>query len=149
MTNENTFSESRLSLDTLKFVIILEWEKLVRDAMKSSNSEPSILLQDHIPELLDQLSHILRTGVWDDREVKKNHRYLTSPMTNFTVADILTEYSLLREILITYLYPLGEIDCAKVIHRFLDALMRNAVTEFLTETEVSEMKNHPMIHSLS
>lgn len=149
MTNKNYFSESGQSLETLKFVIILEWEKLVREVNKSSRSEPSILLQDHIPELLDQLSHILRTGIVDEFEVGKSHGYLTSTMTNFSVADLLTEYSLLREILITYLYPLGEIDCAKVIHKFLDILMKNAVLEYLLETERSEIKTTPIIHSLS
>lgn len=162
MTNRTAFFETGQSLDTLKSVIMLEWEKLVREVIISSKGEPSIILEDHIPVLLDQLSGILRTGDVDELEIGKSHGYFTSTMTKFSVADILTEYSLLREILITYLYPIGEPGCAKVIHKFLDILMKHAVVEYMNnesvhrslpqekmDNEISEIKNNPIIHSLS
>lgn len=162
MINLTPCFDTGQSLDTLKNVIILEWENLVREVVTASRHEPSIILQDHIPELLDQLANILKTGKVDEIEIGKCHGYYRSTLTDFSVADLLTEYSLLREILITYLYPMGDIGCAKVIHKFVDILTKFAVVEFINDqllhrtlptdqlgNEVKEIKNNPIIPTLN
>lgn len=162
MNDPNACSATGNSLSTLKKVIILEWENLVREVVASSRHEPSIILQDHVPELLDQLTNILQTGKVDEIEIGKSHGYYRSTLTDFSVADLFTEYSLLREILITYLYPMGDLNCAKVIHKFIDILTKHAVVEFINDqlihrslpadqlgNEVHEIKSNPVIPTLN
>ncbi len=162
MTNLNACIETGISLETLKNVIILEWEKLVREVVASSRHESSIILQDHIPALLDQLTNILKTGKVDEIEIGKSHGYYRSNLTDFNVADLLTEYSLLREIIMTYLYPMGDLGCAKVIHKFIDILTKYAVVEFINDqlihrtlpveqlgNEIKEIKENPVIPTIN
>lgn len=162
MNAPNSCFETGNSLSTLKNVIILEWEKLVREVVSASRHEPSIILHDHVPELLDQLANILQTGIVDEVEIGKSHGYYRSTLTHFSVEDIFTEYSLLREILVLYLYPMGDLNCARVIHKFIDILTKHAVMEFINDqlvhrvlptdqlgSEVSEIKNNPIIPTIN
>lgn len=151
-------SQTGKSLSTLKNVILLEWETLVRGVISSSRHESSIIILDHVPDILDQLEGILNAGQLDEIELGKHHGYHRSRMTDFSLSDILTEYSLLREVLITYLYPLGDIDCAKTIHKFIDILLKHSAVEYVNAellhrsltmdrigNEVHEMKSNPII----
>jgi hypothetical protein len=150
--------ETGVSLSTLTNVILLEWETLVRNVIASSQHQSSIILQDHIPEILQQLEKILTDGKVDEIELGKHHGYYRSTMTDYCFADIITEYSLLREVLITYLYPMGEIECAKLIHKFIDILTKHSVVEFVNSqllhrsltieeigNETQEIKNNQVI----
>lgn len=125
--------ETGHSLSILKNVILHEWEMLVRDVVSSSQHESSIILQDHIPEILDQLELILKEGVVDEIELGKHHGYYRSTLTNFSVSDLLTEYSLLREVILTYLYPMGDVGCSKLIHKYIDILAKHSVVEFIND----------------
>lgn len=158
MNSPNACLETGQSLSTLKNVILMEWETLVREVVSASKHESSVILQDHIPDMLDQLANILKTGKVDEIEIGKSHGYYRSTLTDFSVADLLTEYSLLREILITYLYPMSEQRCAKLIHKFIDILTKHAVVEFINDqilhrtlpsdqlgNEVKEIHDNPVI----
>ncbi len=149
------------SLSILKNVILDQWERLVREVISSSKHESSVILQDHIPHLLGQLELILKSGVIDEVELGKSHGYYRSTLTDFSVADIMTEYSLLRETLIAYLYPMGDMDCSKLIHKFVDILAKHAVVEFMNDqithrslsyepigSEVKELIDNPVINPL-
>ncbi len=132
MPMENSFCiEAGNSLSTLKNVILLEWENNVRNVISSSQHESTLILMDHMPKILDQLETLLKAGKVDESELGKNHGYYRSTMTDFSVADIMTEYSLLREVLIRYLYPLGSLECAKLIHKFIDILLKHSAIEFI------------------
>lgn len=132
MDMEESFcSDAGHSLSTLKKVILLEWEGLVRNVISASHHESTLILLDHIPEILEQLEIILKEGKVDEVELGKHHGYYRSTMTDFSLGDILTEYSLLREVLIDYLYPIGDIDCVKLIHKFLDILSKHSAVEFV------------------
>lgn len=125
------FSETGHSLFILRNVILHEWEVLVREVIKSAKHSSSIILHDHIPEILDQLEAILRDERIDEAELGKSHGYFRATLTNFSMADLLTEYSLLREVLLTYLYPMGSMECAKVIHKYIDIISKYSVIEYL------------------
>lgn len=162
MTKASGCFDTGQSLNTLKNVILLEWERLVREVIKSSKHEPSVILQDHLPELLDQLAVVLRTGRVDEIEIGKCHGYHRSTLTDFCVSDLITEYSLLREILITYLYPMGDLACAMVIHKFIDIMTKHSVVEFINDqlvhrsipikpigSELKEIRNNPVIPTIN
>ncbi len=161
MNENNEYTQIGQSLTILKNVILDQWERLVRQVIASSQHESSIILRDHIPHLLDQLELILKEGEINEVELGKSHGYHRSTMTDFSVADLMTEYSLLRETLITYLYPSGGIEGAKLIHKFVDILAKHSVVEFLNDqishrtltyehmgNEVHELINNPVIKTL-
>lgn len=125
--------ETGHSLSVLKNVILHEWEMLVREVISSSQHESSIILQDHIPEILDQLEQILKEGKIDEKELGKHHGYYRSTLTRFSVGDLLTEYSLLREVLVVYLYPMGDLGCARLIHKYIDILSKHSTIEFIND----------------
>ncbi|MES2527420.1 MAG: hypothetical protein V4598_10040 [Bdellovibrionota bacterium] len=150
--------ETGISLDKLKGVILVEWETLLRKVIASSEHESTVILMDHIPEILSQLESILKKGHVDEIELGKHHGYFRSLMTNYSLSDVLTEYSLLREVLIHNLYPMGDMGCSKLIHKFIDILTKHSVIEYLnTQTvhqalsnslignEIQELKDNPVI----
>ncbi len=158
MSGSLTCLETGDSLFKLKKVILLHWEELVREVITSSKHEPSIILLDHIPDLLDQLINILRDGEINEIELGKSHGFQRAMLTRFSVADLLTEFSLLRETLIDYLYPMGDKQCAKIIHKFIDILSKHSTIEFINDmsmkqslhrqklgSEVKEIKDNPVI----
>lgn len=119
------------SLSVLKNVILSEWETLVRNVISASTHESKLILLDHMPKILDQLILILEEGKVDEAEFGKSHGFYRLTMTDFSLSDVMTEYSLLREVLIGYLYPLGDIQCAKLVHKFLDILQKHSVVEYV------------------
>jgi hypothetical protein len=159
---EDLTAETSKSISTLKNVILHEWEVLVRDVITHSRHESSIILQDHIPHLLDQLIILLDDGRVDEVEIGKSHGYFRATITDFSIADLLTEYSLLREVLITYLYPMGDQQGSLIIHKFLDILTKHAVVEFMNDriihhvlpldtigSEVEELRKNPVIPTVN
>lgn len=124
------------SLSTLKNVIVTEWETLVRQVITSSRHESRMILLDHVPLILDQLLLIMDKEEIDEAELGKKHGYFRLTMTDFSIADVLTEYSLLREVLIGYLYPLGDIKCAKLVHKYIDILLKHSIVEYVTSQVV-------------
>lgn len=124
------------SIKVLRDVIIDHWENLVREVIGNSRHESSIILKDHIPELLDQLVNILINGKMDEIEVGKAHGFHRAVLTKYAFEDLLTEYSLLRETLIDYSYPMGDINCSKLIHKYLDILLKHSSIEFLSEESI-------------
>ena len=119
------------SLSTLKNVIVAEWETLVRGVITSSRHESKMILLDHIPMIIDQLLLIMDKEEIDEKELGKKHGYFRLTMTDFSLADVMTEYSLLREVLIGYLYPLGDIKCAKLVHKYIDILLKHSTVEYV------------------
>ncbi len=150
--------ETGTSLDKLKGVILVEWETLLRKVIASSEHESTVILMDHIPEILSQLESILKEGQVDEIELGKHHGYFRSMMTNYSLSDVLTEYSLLREVLIHNLYPMGDMGCSKLIHKFIDILTKHSVIEYLSTrsvhqslaasalgSEIQELRSNPVI----
>ena len=120
------------SLTKLKHAILLEWEKRVRNSIDELKHETSIILQDHIPDVIEQLARLLTSESMDNEELGKAHGFRRAALTKASLNDILQEYSLLRETLIDYLYPMGNIVCAKIVHKYIDILCKYSMVEFIT-----------------
>ncbi len=138
MTTHQTFHETGVSLSTLKKVILHQWERMVREVISSSRHEQSIILNDHIPELLEQLIDILRSGTVDENELGKSHGFHRAVLTRFSLSDLLTEFSLLRETLMDFLYPIGDVRCAKLVHKYIDILCKYSVIEFAKDRMIKD-----------
>lgn len=159
--NRNTnCHETGEALFKLRKVVLSHWEDLVREVITNSKHQPSIILRNHIPDLIDQLINILRQGEVDENELGKSHGFQRAMLTNYSVADLITEFSLLRETLIDYLYPMGNINCAKLVHKFIDILCKHSTIEFFNDvsmkqslrrqelgSEVREIKANPIIET--
>ena len=133
-----SYTETGYSLDKLKGVILLEWETLLRKVIASSEHQSTVILMDHIPQILVQLGNILKEGQVDEIELGKHHGYYRSMMSDYSLTDLMTEYSLLREVLIHNLYPMGDVACSKLIHKFLDILTKHSVVEYLSSQYVHQ-----------
>lgn len=137
--NRNTnCHETGEALFKLKKVVLNHWEDLVREVVANSKHQPSIILRNHIPDLIDQLINILRHGEVDENELGKSHGFQRAMLTNYSVADLITEFSLLRETLIDYLYPMGNIDCTKLVHKFIDILCKHSTIEFFNDVSMRQ-----------
>ena len=149
MNHETECQDVGDSLTKLKHAILLEWEKRVRGSIQEMKHENNIILHNHIIEILEQLARLLSTGEMDSEELGKAHGFQRAALTKSSLNDILQEYSLMRETLIDYLYPMGNIICAKIVHKYIDILCKYSMVEFITyldsiqvkvETETGEAK---------
>lgn len=145
-------------LETLKRVVLQHWENRVRAVIATSRNESSIILVDHMPQIIDQLVSLFKKGEIDEIELGKAHGFYRALITNYSLPDLLTEFSLLRESLIDYLYPMGDVQCAKIVHKYVDILSKHSVVEFTNSllmrdqlerkhvpSEVEEIKKNPVI----
>lgn len=150
--------ETGKKLELLKEVIIDHWERLVRESITQSLHEDTIILHDHFGEIIDNLILILKGDKFDEAELGKAHGFHRVILTSFSLQDVLKEYSLFRETIVDYLYPMGDIRCTKLVHKYIDIVLKNSVVEFLKDlqiytrvlhetpgSEIEELKNNPVI----
>lgn len=151
-------SEVGASLLNLRNVILIGWENLARNVIKQAEKESTPILLDHMPEIIDQLIKILQEGEMDEVELARAHAIQRAILTQYSTGDIISEFSLLRETMIDYLYPMGDIDCAKLVHKYIDILCKHSVVEFKNDqllagnlrkeqivNEIKEIKTNPVI----
>jgi hypothetical protein len=134
MERQNTkpdFEELAEKIESLHPLILSEWEKSVRANLANKKKESFIILIDHMPDILKGLVDTLKSGVKDDMELAKAHGFQRAILTHFNVADVLNEFSLLRETLVFYLYPIGNLECVCFLHWYIDSLTKNSVLEFI------------------
>lgn len=121
------------SITTLGTVIITSWEIKLRQYLGPDHQESELILIDHIPEILLNLKLHLegKNGDGDALDIGKAHGFQRALLTNFNLVDLMKEYSILREVLIFNLYPIGNMKGATKLHRFLDDLLIHAAEEFI------------------
>jgi hypothetical protein len=159
--NHKKCIETGQSLEKLKEVILSHWIGLVKENISNSKNERSVILMDHIPSIIDQLIEILKKGEVSEVELGKSHGFQRAVLTNYSLGDIFDEYSLLRKALMQYLYPMGDIHCAKLVHKFIDIISKHSAIEFLNDqkhkgtperqehgSELEEIKENPLNDNL-
>lgn len=121
------------SLETLGNVIMTSWETRLKNTLDPSKLEPEPILKDHMPDILMNLRHYLQdeTAEQDSEFLGNAHGFQRAILTNFNLVDLMKEYSILREVLIFNLYPIGNMKGAMKLHRYLDLLLINSTQEFL------------------
>ncbi|HXH31270.1 MAG TPA: hypothetical protein VNJ01_10700 [Bacteriovoracaceae bacterium] len=130
------FEETGARLNLLTNAILIKWESLVRQAVVEADKENPIILLDHMPQILEHLGVILKSGVIDPIKLSKAHGFQRVVLTDYSLEDVFKEYSFLRETLIDYLYPIGNMSCTKLIHSYLDLLCRNSVIEYVRHLQL-------------
>jgi hypothetical protein len=124
------------SIDMLKPAILSTWARLVREQITSSEEENILILEDHLPEILDQISNVLRSGSTDDFELGKAHGFQRAVLTDYSISELMKEIAILRGVLVDYLYPVGDVECTKLLHGYLDIFCKNSVLEFVNSIKL-------------
>jgi hypothetical protein len=137
MTEQNSFLELSEKLENLDKIILSQWEKLVLKSLDNHKKENKIILQDHMPEIIHSLSETLKVGSGNNMDMARAHGFQRALLTSFTIEDLLNEYSIFRETLITYVYPIGDLECVKFVHRYIDNLAQASVIEFIHNIQLS------------
>ncbi len=133
MKRESKCSEISQTLKLLKEVILDHWENQVRKNISVTFQTDPTLLKDHFSEILDQLIICLERNEILELDYARAHGFQRAIMTNFTFQDVLQEYSILRMCIIDYLYPMGDIECSKLVHTFLDRASQYSISEYLRD----------------
>lgn len=137
MRSQNAFYELADKLESLDKLILSMWEQSVRDNLEHDKKESKVILLNHMPEILKSLSHTLRSGIRNDMELARAHGFQRAILTKYTIDDILSEYAIFRETLITYVYPIGDLECVKFVHWYIDCLAKHSVLEFIQHLELT------------
>lgn len=135
--------EVGVHLEKLKDVIIDHWIELVKISVPVAREESRYILKDHMGEIIDNLILLLKRNELNEIELGKAHGMHRLTYTRFSLQDIQREYSLLRESLIDYLYPMGNFKCAKLLHRYIDIIARNSTSEFLKHINIDVRIERP------
>lgn len=132
--------------------IINEWEKKVRLTIPSAKHQSTPTIVHHLPYMLENLTDLFKDDgisvsqkISDITYFNRIHGEQRATQTNFSLEEVLKEFSLLRETIIEHLYPLItlELDSAKVIHQYVDQSIANTVLEFerLQNNKIIQQKN--------
>ncbi len=116
--------------------ILSIWEKRARAEILATEGKDSEVIQDELALFLKSLVHTLAMKnpmkSLTDEKAALNHGQQRAGLTNYTLIEIIEEYSLMRQVLIEILSrqgPLAEKDRA-AIHLAVDTAMELATNEF-------------------
>jgi signal transduction histidine kinase len=115
---------------------ILElWEKASLARLPEARKLSRTAIRDHIPGVLQVLCKILETGVFEvPKELSKTHGRQRSGSTDYSLAEVMGEYSILKNVIYDELTHLT-IENMRLIDRFFDRASTIATTEFVAERE--------------
>lgn len=122
--------------------IIEIWKERIKKILDVANDQSPIVLIDHLPEVLSNLSDILESeslGDVERQELKKKnelgraHGRQRANLTNYSLEEVLTEYTVLRSVIIEKLFSTNpkDLEATKIVHKYLDEGIQNAVLEFV------------------
>lgn len=120
--------------------IISEWESAVRNSIAGAEKVSSPTLIDHLPEVLSNLSQ-----AFDDKasqipnknkentKLAKIHGKQRADKTDYSLEEVLREYSILRKVIWNKVFTSEVISCghALIFHQFIDEAIQSSVIEFV------------------
>lgn len=122
--------------------ILAEWEQRLRREVVAASAELQPILIDTLPALLEHLSEALssrhpRTSAIEGTTLAGEHGGERVRLTHFRLADVISEYRLLREVLVAVLEEGGPLtrDERKVLHTSIDQAMSQACTSYVLVQE--------------
>lgn len=122
--------------------IVQTWEKRVKKIIGSASKHSNLVLIDHLPELISNLSEILENksqGNSNSKELEKKneltkaHGRQRATQLNYSLREVLIEYNVLRGIILEKIYSKeeGTLSEALIVHQYLDEGVQSAVLEFV------------------
>lgn len=123
--------------------ILQIWEKASIEKFPNSTGMSRLAIRDHLPNVFDALCTILETGIYKSPEnLSKVHGQQRFSFGNYTLLEVMEEYSLLKNVIFDEMIALNELTLKEVrlIDRFFDSASSTAAVEFV-ELREQELKN--------
>lgn len=125
-----------------KVEIIELWKERIKKVLDVANDQSTLVLIDHLPQIISNLSDILESEGQDNVDInelkKKNelgkaHGRQRAHETNYSLEEVLTEYIVLRSVIIEKLFSTDDkdLEATQIIHKYIDEGIQNAVLEFV------------------
>lgn len=121
--------------------IISDWIQRIRQVIEEAKTQSQPVLVDHVPQILDNLSDILEVeslGGEYEKEIKKQelgkaHGKQRAELTEYTLEEVLLEYSILRAVIFEKIHKFEpqDLGAIQLVHKYIDEGMHNAVIEFV------------------
>jgi signal transduction histidine kinase len=136
--------------------VLMQWERRLRQEIPAAAAEGQPILIDTLPALLDRLAEALssqhpRATATEGTTIADEHGGERVRMTHFRLEDVITEYKLLREVLVSVLdeqEPLTQ-DERRVLHTSLDQAMTSACNAYvLVQEGIREQTFAVLAHDL-
>ncbi len=126
--------------------ILNRWEQLSIAKLPQAQNLSKSAIRDHIPNVFNSLCDILESKVLKiPEELSKTHGRQRSWTTDYSLAEVMAEYSILKNVIFDELISAESIsmDDFRLIDRFFDSTSAIAVTEFvaLREHELISVTN--------
>lgn len=144
---KNNCLEAAAELKNSKSDILNQWEERVRAEISASSGIDKISLVNSLPIFLDQLVHTLSEPYSKEQadknaEVAHHHGEERANLTNYSIDQVLFEYQILREVLMTSMQEkeLVKYPAIQIIQGFLDRGMRKATSKFAEQREQTVTK---------
>ncbi len=127
-------------LESDKNYLMAEWLNVVRSEINVSNNKTDSEIIDHLGSFFNILVSALRTSqalslLNANREISKNHGFQRAQFSDYSLAQLMQEYHLLREVIFDYLAIESNItpteEDRKIIHTFIDNGLQAASNEFI------------------
>ncbi len=142
--------------------IMQRWEERARDEVQASMHKDSLVLQDHLPEYLDQLVDELSTRI--DRtparitadEIKstrigKKHGHERAGYADYSMNQLIFEYHILRQVIFQVLEEEAPLEVIErdIIISSIEQAVNDAATQFsATLREIQELFMVTLTHDL-
>jgi signal transduction histidine kinase len=117
--------------------ILSLWEERLRNTVAAAGREPSLILINTLPAVLDQLAEALspehpRKTATDGSTVGQEHGGERVRLTHFRLEDLITEYRILRQVLTEVLEESGSLsaDERNTLNTSLDQMIMEACTGY-------------------
>ena len=125
------------ALTELKDPILEIWKARIREEVHAAKDKTKRALEDHIPELLDQMIITLRDGVQsgctnEQNDLSEQHGRQRAMIGGYTREEVLEEYRIAREIIIEELNARMALSghCQCLLNRIVDRAIIRGGTEF-------------------
>jgi signal transduction histidine kinase len=155
--DHNRLSPNARKMLELRDVVLDEWDKRLRQAVKEAEQLPHPILIDTFPSLYENLAQAItpgypRTSVEEGSTIPSEHGGERARLTNYNARAVIAEYQVLRWVILDVLKQNGvQLDDEEIfiIHTSLDAAIRESVSAFaLTQAALRERFMAALTHDL-
>ena len=125
------------TIEHFKNEILEKWKRQCRSEVPAASNKSTTALEDHMPDILDEMVRTLRNGPTagkTDAEIQlaKKHAKQRAQFRDYTIAQVIDEYRIAREIIIELLTDRAKprVGSYLEINRIIDRAIIEAASEF-------------------